>query len=82
MLAGKVGDAAVGHAAMGCMDHIQQEMGKKVEAALVRVFANEQERIATTLDHGLAVLSGFVPDFVVGEVDIVPPAFPHLGIVE
>ena len=82
MFAGKVGNAAVGHAAVGRVDHIQKGMGKKIEAALVGVLANDQKRIATALDHGLAVVSGFVPNFVVGKVDIVTPAFPYLGIVE
>ena len=82
MPGGEVGHAAVGDLVGRCVQHVEQYVGKKLESPALGVPGDHVQGVHPPLDQRMGVLAGPVPHDVVDQVQVVPPAFPHLGVVE
>ena len=78
----ELGDAAVADAVVRGVVQVEQQVRQKAEAARLGVLADDHQRVVPGGEEGLEVLRGAVPDLVVGEFDVVPPALAGLGGVE
>ena len=64
------------------MVHVEEDVGQKLESPLLRVLADQHQRVGARLDHLLGVHPRAVPDLVVGQIDVVAPSLAHLRVVQ